>query len=490
MNLWAKSLRQLCFAVALFFFSCEDENTFLGPPADRNNRKFDVAFVEIPLTSSMVVINSVPTDNKTGAGIAQVGQYTDPVLGAVKATSFLHINPTAASVIPETAIFDSVTVQLRLNFYAYGFDGERTHTFTIHELNDSLDRRATSRYNFNDAVAYNPTEMASASFKVRYDTLRKNLGLPSNAQDTITAQARLSDAFGQRIFDLAKAYPFSGSNTELVSSQFREFNERVKGLAIVPISNEGILGLRLDGFSRVTIHYRATNTSGNLDTLARSYLFGSPSFTNITAERTGTEVGGLPAFQNTPPSTFGLRIVQSGSPVVTRLDLENFYRFTDTVGTVIVNEAELILGSSQSLKGLEPHSSLAMKVMRSTNQFYDAVIPADSAALTGYRYLTLEQVGPESFHAFVASDQSSDRNPLRAGIGYDSDPGSFAGYMTFFAQSLIKESNRNGAVNPERIPHLALFPSSPSAAFSVNRTLLDASQIKLRIYYTKPKLNL
>ena len=130
MNLWAKSLRQLSFvAVALFFFSCEDENTLLG--FKNPVPKFNVAFVDIPLTSNSFLIDSIITDNKTGSSALLIGKYNDPAFGAVTATPVLNINYTSGSRIPGDAIFDSVTFSLRYNYYHYGFSGERTEKFSI-----------------------------------------------------------------------------------------------------------------------------------------------------------------------------------------------------------------------------------------------------------------------------------------------------------------------------------------------------------------------
>ena len=125
MNLWAKSLRQLSFvAVALFFFSCEDENTLLG--FKNPVPKFNVSFVEIPLTSNSLLIDGIVTDSKgslsatnPGAvGNLLIGQYQDAELGNIKAESFLQVYPAGATQIPADAIFDSVTLSIRYNFYS------------------------------------------------------------------------------------------------------------------------------------------------------------------------------------------------------------------------------------------------------------------------------------------------------------------------------------------------------------------------------------
>jgi hypothetical protein len=484
MNLWAKSLRQLCFAAALFFFSCEDENSFLGYPSDPNNQKFNVAFVEIPLNTSMVLVDSLITDNRANTGALLVGKYVDPVMGPISASAYLQVSPIASSVIPAIVEFDSVTVQFRYNFYSYGFTGEKTQKFTIHELSDSINRFVN--HDFNDVVAYNPTPMAETGVTVKYDTLKKQLGLAAASQDTLLATARLSDEFGQRLLALSQSYPFSGGSSELISAQYTEFHKQVKGLVIIPSESEGILGIKLlDGFSKVTIHYSVFNsTTGVTEAQSRSYPFSYASFTNITADRGASELGGLNYYQNTVPSAMGSRYVQSGAPVVTRIDLDKFYEFADTLDNVIINEAELVFGGASSTDGLEAHSSIGIKLMHPNNQFVNVKVANDSANL---KYNILAEAG--TYHVYVQSDVPSS-TPLRAGLVYNADQAKFSGYMTFFVQSLMRYKDDDDGINENRIKHLGLFPNGPTPGYTVNRSILDASQVKLRIYYTKPNLNI
>ncbi len=61
---------------ALFLMACEDENSLLG---FRNpNRKFTVDFIDIPLTSSVLLIDSVRSDNQqAGQSRLLAGRYFD-----------------------------------------------------------------------------------------------------------------------------------------------------------------------------------------------------------------------------------------------------------------------------------------------------------------------------------------------------------------------------------------------------------------------------
>ena len=92
MNLWVRTLRQLTIlSVALFFFLCEDESSLLGFKNPR--QKFNVRYVDIPLTTSQVMsVDSIITDLRPYLDVNRrtqyvdgivVGKYLDPDFGQV-----------------------------------------------------------------------------------------------------------------------------------------------------------------------------------------------------------------------------------------------------------------------------------------------------------------------------------------------------------------------------------------------------------------------
>src|SRR5690349_8861337 len=115
MNLWVKSLKQLAvLAVASFFFSCEDETSLIGFKDPKP--KFNVRYIEIPISSSVMLIDSLITDNKpvferingqpTKSGIFPlnntnllIGEYNDPTLGTVRAEPFVQLIPVASTTL-------------------------------------------------------------------------------------------------------------------------------------------------------------------------------------------------------------------------------------------------------------------------------------------------------------------------------------------------------------------------------------------------------
>ncbi|HEU5148710.1 MAG TPA: DUF4270 family protein [Chryseosolibacter sp.] len=483
MNLWDRTLRQLAVvAVALFFFSCEDETSLLG--FKNPNKKFDVSYVDIPLNVSQVLaIDSVVTDLRPIVVNAQaravdglvVGQYQDPEVGSITAQSFLTIYPTVNSQLQSSAVFDSVTVQFRLNAYAYGFTGAQQKTFKIHEITgDTLTLfNGNTYYSSSAAPQYSADPLGLAVASVHYDSLQKQAALPANQQDTVLMAGRLSDEYGQRIFEAIRAGFTS-------SAQARLFKAQIKGLAVLPGDEPGILGLNVGAtngqLSRVILHYHTLTDAGAVDdTLSRTFATELSSFSRIEADRTGTELAGILPYQSMDTQS-GLRYVQSGAGLLTKVDLAPFWAFADTVDNVLINSAELSIGNVSASLGMKPHNGLMLALMKNeTDQLINSAVAADREVVGQYYSATAE--GTSYF--FAGTDAGGS-------IEYDADENRFSGFLTLFAQSLFgNKNNDDGTVNQNRLKYVALYPVNPPIGRSVTRTVFSKDNISLRIYYTR-----
>jgi hypothetical protein len=477
MNLSAKSLGRLAMlAVALFFFSCEDESSFLG--FKNSNKKFDVSYVEIPLESSLLLIDSVITDN-SGVGTQSIGRYIDPVLGTVQAETFLQLYPASTSKIDtddKTNVYDSVTLQVRSNFYSYGFTGTQTLKFSVHEIEgDSLDRFLSKRYYYNNRIEYSAQALGEIEIRVNNDSLAKQQKL-TTGQDTLLIRSKLDDNFGARLFNLALNDPGS------TLSDLKKFIQEIKGLAIIPSEGNGILGLSPQStLSKVIVHYHTVEAGLPLE---RSFNFtsskaASPHFTNYTTDRSATELASLIEPYTDFSPTSGLRVVQSGSPVITKLDLKDLYAI-DTIDNVIINSAELIISDVLSPSGLNLHSFLTLRILNDNNLFANYRVRSDLENMIPYFIFNdYSSTGDRNF--YVASDLSSSKIE----IPYDSEKNQYSVFMTSFILSLFRQ-NMNGVTDEGRIKFLGLYPLNPAIGSSVNRTVFHEANIKIRINYTMP----
>jgi hypothetical protein len=488
MNLWDKSLRlrQLfVVAVALFFFSsCEDPNSSLG--FKNPNRKFNVTYVEIPIESSVLSVDSVTTDNfplnAQGASINTflIGQYQDNAFGKIKAESFLQFYPSSTAVVDAAAVYDSTVAYFRLNYYAYGFTGKQTLKFSIHELTDTL--TTTHHYYNNSSVPYNAAQLGEAVVNVHYDSIQTQAGLAAASKDTLLAVGKLNQDFGMRLFDVIKNNPNS------LLTDFKSFKYAFKGLALIPSSGDGIIGIEAGvstaSFSKVLLYYHTVGSTGALTNFARAFNYDYPSFTRYTADRSTTELSTLAQTYKSITPTSGLRYAQSGAPVVTKLDLRKFYEFADADSNknLIINSAELIVDDVESPKGFPAHGAFYLNLMNDHDRFIDATDSVESIPVRGYytyanqgKYLVGSEITNPVFGSF-------------AFIGYNSDTRQYSGFMTLFAQSLFRNKKKGDAINESRIRYLAISPASPSITTSVTRTVFDAGKVKLKIYYTKPSV--
>ena len=222
MSLWVKRTGQLLVAV-LFLMSCEDDTYLLG--FQNKNKKFNVRYQEFSLPSSVVLVDSLATDNRDRNSRLLVGQYQDARFGTVRAETFTQLFPATRAQLSATSVYDSVTIKIRLDFYSYGIEGETEERFTVHEITeDSLSFYRP--YYYNSTIGYDPTPLGEVKCIVNTDSLSKNSSLDLSVADTIAFKGKLSDDFGMKLFNQALI------DTDTTFS-YEEFSYLIKGLAFI-----------------------------------------------------------------------------------------------------------------------------------------------------------------------------------------------------------------------------------------------------------------
>lgn len=469
MSLWVKRAGHVLIAV-LFLMSCEEDTFLLG--FKNQNKKFGVRYQEFTIPSTVVLVDSLITDNydvATGSTTRLlVGQYNDPRFGTVRTESYTQLEATSTIKLAETSIFDSATLQLQLDYYSYGSEGISNESFTVHEITeDSLS--FYSRYYYNSSIGYDPTPLAQVSFEVDYDDLQKG----STSQDTILAKAKLDDTYGLKLFSLALTDPDSSFSKNEI------FRSIIKGLALIPDQSSIIIGFNpTSSFSKVTLHYHTTT-----DTLERDFFLNpsyNTSFNKISTMRTGDLADAQP-YEGIAPSS-GLRYLQNGSPVITKLDISEYYDFIrgqidgkDSLEKIVINSAELVIESVETPpEGMPPPTTLIVRVMNSDDLFLNSVLDADSAAMSGF-YLA-----PNGNYYVLGSDALS--NPIQAAtMSYDTEKKVYKGFVTLFVQNLFDRKSEEA-----EILYLGIVPTSPTPGKTLNRAVFNANSIKLKIHYTAP----
>ncbi len=508
MNLWGRAAGYAFLAFIVLISCREDETSLLG--FKKSNNKFKVTYQEVGVASSVMAIDSVRTYNNINLPLTRrllVGNYMDNKFGEITAEAYTQFQPLVASVsISEQAKFVSVFLTLSFDFYQYGDDQITTSNFAVHELLDSIppvfDPIGTlprnvelipnyQPYYFNSAIPYDPTPLGSAVFSVNpsvfdqraSDVINNPEKLDHKTIDSLAIP--LSSVFGSKLFLLAKGQ----TNDYKIFSKFRRI---FKGLVVRPGSSDS----RVVGFnpaidstkftkSRVIIFYDEPDANGvnirkkleyTLFNPSSSQLFG---FSRVAANRTGTQLAALPK-TNEDVELDGNRYYQSGNPVTTKLNFDQFFAFADTIPNLIFNQVALSI-EPEDVEIFRPPASLRLRYVNSANEFINinSNVPEESG-FPIYPSMTSDEEG------YLIIGKRFDQiniNPV-SDLRYNATTKSYNADLTDFFQSLYNIKDPDF-----RYTTFALVAASPPIGLSVDRVFFNKEDIKLKIIYTIPVVN-
>jgi hypothetical protein len=473
--------------VALFFFACEDEANQLG--YKNPNSKFKVLYAEIPLSSSVLLLDSVRTSNYTfGKEVNSflVGQYNDDQFGSVTAQAYgqYFVDPVNYK-LPAEASFDSVSMDFAFNLYYYGTSTASSQSITVYELDQDIPYSNALHYFNKTDVAVKPSPIGSKTFSVDPAVFTKIFN--SGKDSVVRVHIPLANDLGNRIFETAKRFR-DGVDSVFVKNDF--FNE-FKGISVKSESGDKIVGFRTSTSSKITLHYHTPQT----DSLEMYLYFTSlGGYNKITPQWGASELSGLAQTYTDFYPASGNRYIQNGTGVVTKIDFSKFLEFTDTIPNMILNSAQLVIDNVVE-STFDPPTSFSLRALKPNNRqkVYLSDNAQDNADLTSYRgllqfdYYQYNRSTGAEHNAVVDSDSVmfvSNDSGSGSVVGYNKDKKQYSGLLTLFMQQLYLKSE-----GKTRFTQFALYPVSPVYAKSVNRVIFPASGIKLRIYYTKPTLS-
>ena len=532
MNLWAKRAGLLfSAAVLIFLISCEDDSYLLG---FKGKTKFKGRYQELVFDgekSSVFLIDSVFTDQFTISSSPEpasyrflVGNYFDPDFGNVSAHFYLQYLPNDAPNNPSyfnrdkenigSIVLDSTTVQLMLDYYAYGPEVTIDEVVNVYSLvkgsRDSLN--FYDRYINSSELNYDPILIGQLGIKkfsraysgsskfrpidltpIKFE-LQTDLG--EGSRDTIMLQGKLDEEFAFRIFNWIAT---KGDSALVYDSLINVFRKEFPGFAFFPTKNSRIIGVNpLNGFSRFTFHYHTPSK----DSVTTSLYFtpfpyvSSNGFTNITTTRSG-ELSGISVPQERFFPSSGQRYIQDGSGVITELDMSEFYSFIDTLEDIVINSAEISMDVKAFPSGMSPVSSLFGVIMKNEG---GKLVALDSTVEEDFDKMT-EFVGNvyTDLSNFGMATELSSASPFR--LTYDNSSMQYRGFATLFFQRMFDNKDK-----PElNIEHIAFYPATApilkilyeddntsylllksGIGNSVNRAVIKPGGIKLKLYYTVP----
>jgi hypothetical protein len=503
MSLWVNRLRQLTLlSVALFFFACEDETSLNG--FKNPNSKFEGKYVEIPLSTSNLLLEKIRTSNYLFEGEYNrfmVGSYDDPTFGKVTSTAFTQFFTSSSTKKPEGATIEKITIELALDLSVYGAQTEHNQVFNIYELSEPLDETSKRSTYYHTETTWQPENLIATK------TVNINPGLfkdyidwktdndPATIDTTVfvsieVEELGIGESFFSRLKGSFEEYSKTPSDTTFVT--FSKFRTAFPGLVIEYKSEGGvnnILGVNSTQ-SRIIIHY-GTATAKYTNSLIFSYPYAL-GYNMIKAERTG-ELATILAHQQQSTAD-GLRYIQAGTGLVTKLHLDKFYEFANENDgkDLVINSAQLMINDVVASE-FAPPSALALRLLDENN--YLSKFKGEEAkrleGLFGPRVVpdfAVYQSGQLARASFIENDTTYYGVGDHASgvvLNYNNQKNQYDGFLTLLFQRLYNQRQE-----AESMPAFALYPTDPTltniGAKSVNRVVFPSDKVVLKIFYTEP----
>ncbi|MCU0445828.1 MAG: DUF4270 domain-containing protein [Microscillaceae bacterium] len=422
----------------------------------------------LTVDASTILAKEVITSN---SGVIMVGQYIDPVLGRVTATSYFEIAPPLSSGSAKIALDQADKTEIAydslvLNLGVAGVYGnlQTTQTIRIYELTDSIKNTANTTYYNNSSVRYANTPMATITFKASDIDRSRALRIKLNDYPGF-------DDFRQRLTGLA-----ADSATRDV------FLDAIKGWAIVPEPSEnGSVVTFAAGSINTTLTLFYTKTTAT-EKKSLTYLFYpgfGDYFHQIAGDKSSTLLSGL----NTPlqainsRQTNNLSFIQAGLGVQTKLRFPSLKNLRD-LGNVAINKAELIIKPLvSSTEVFTAPFGLYMYEAKPDNDIHSSEITVRNGVIQQVPTFVLPEGAGSAQEAFVSYDSRNQEYRIQL--------------TTQMQRLLLNQLERPDIIiAPYSLYSFAsVVPTPAAASASVTRLVLNndkSSQfrMRLRVFYT------
>ncbi len=497
MNWWGRGVG-LSLLLFVVLFSCEEDESKIG--IKRPEPKFRVTYAEVNVPSSVVLFRNIITYNNLNSNPSiedgdqrlLMGQYTDDRFGRIRTEAYTQIGPPITNAtIPTSAVYDSLVLQLKTDFYHYGSSAISTQRIEVHELLDTINN---GDYFNSTTLAYNPSVIGAKSFTVNPAEFNQAITVNNDkvtTNDKITNYRMvLGGSLGRNLFETVK-------NDASTSNDYVKFSGLYKGLAIVPeFSSDKVIGInpRITGeFSAVNdtkliLYYTYGGTQKSIDFLLYPHVNPYSGTTNpivgyssIVGDRSNTSLVSLTETHKDFYPIDGTRLTESGVGMITKLDFSEYFKYMDTVKNAVLNSAELVIEGEQSDFSFPPEFQLRAITVKNFFQSYyrDTVISGTSTRIIDTETFSIYQPsGAAQFNTNGTIDIKADNTEVaypRVNQSYE-----VRSFLTQFFQ--VQYGARNSA---KRLNYVALVPRISQFHKTVNRCVLK-DNIKLKLYYTSP----
>jgi hypothetical protein len=422
--------------------ACTDPSD-IGLELSPENNQIGVFYAEIPLSASMILLDSVRTNNAGGEpGTLLAGGDRDPFFGVTEGIGFSRLFLNTADPKPKAdAILDSAKFRFEI-LSPVGDSFSQNKTLTVHRLQEQI--LDTAYYNF-DRLQFDAQPFATGSFRLV-------------AQKDTIVSTDIEESFAYQLFNDLKA----GGRT---FSDLFAFREYFNGIAIKGDLEENVsIPIRPGLNTGIFLYYHNEG-----DTVSTSYYFStaaSRNFSYVRNDRAGTPIEQIR--ETNVSHQVGNRVGTKGATgLVVKLDTSPLDQFLDTLGNVTFNQVYLEVGPVENfVETRPPFQEQFMEFWAGNNVLrrHDGRI-----VMVQDERNPQQEVGP-------------DGNLIPA-VEYPAILG-FRNDKSIYSQSLTNYLNAVYRTNLER-QDLILYPRGYLRSF--RQYVVDQENIKLKIYYSKTR---
>ncbi len=426
-----KSIGALMLGLTLLF-SCEKNGDFGFGSDDVSPVEFSVETVGT--SSSVVLLDSI---SSTNLGVGFIGNIDDPDVGKVKATTYakMELNEDDLNSISEEAILDSVKLSIKFGYLYKDF--AKTVRLKVSLLSEQIED--TLHITTNSTAISN--ELVAAG-NILIDELDSVYTIDLNM------------AFASRLFEIMR-----DEGPEVASQE--AFEAAFPGLAFQTEDNSSnAYGIVLDPeSSMIDFYYSEVSSTGavNVPSTHKITLGDLTHYFGLELDRSGTALEGLSNTNEEYSPSSGLRYIQAGAGIVTKIDLSELETFANLKPEAIVNTAQVSIGPiEEPVDGVTPPTRLLLLLTDSGNR----------VIRDGQNFRAIQQDG---------SNPIGSETPLI--LLYDEDSKTYTGSITSFVGYYFSDVFRRNQ----------FFIAPPSVNGELGNVVFRPEDFKLKVFYSELK---
>jgi hypothetical protein len=426
--------------------ACADPSEIILDP---DNNQIGVFYKEIPLSASMVLLDSFST---TRPGALVVGGDVSPFFGKTEAVAYSRLSFNPGGKAPtEEAIFDSAKFHLNIGAVS-GTGFSQSKTFSIHRLQEQI--LDTTYYNFS-SLPFEEKAIAAGSFVLKADTINAvSMELDEEVALDLFNKLKSKDAVFNDLFAFRNYFPGIAITGD---------PEQQATASITPGNGTGI---------SLYYHYKddTVSTAYPINTIQSRY------FNQITNDRSGTPTEKI----TEPGEAYDLEGNLIGSKanvgLVIKLDTDPISDFLDTLDNVTFNQFSLEMGPLENFPATkQPIKNIVLYFSDDNNKRLQR---ADG------KLVSIQAEGQAQIEGKDANGNIIPATDKPASLLFNSEKFVYTQQLNSYVNALFRQGLER--------TDLILYPTSPSAAadefkHSLKEMIVDKNTIKLKIYYSKVK---